>query len=290
MKRRIISLFLAMCIFITGCSGGSQELSDQEAEEIAVDYFRRTYHRKVTYQCQEKLQVGEHEYLDIAIVSCDGKELKLALDEQKKPLADNGFQIACVEQAENRIGEKHNLPTDARLERYDTVFETSASCYISECYVALRDIPQEETKDAVWELLQELRLNQIDQLILEVLTPAFLYQKVGSSLQLEARAFPTDDSYEDYEAKYEAFRKSFFWDKEIFDQKLAAIQELGYQDAYFYMDGSFQGRIINIVLHCPQRNDSSENELEAMLEDMDENCFSIDGCSILYTVEYGDES
>jgi len=275
---------------LTACGSDPALLADR-AVEIAVSYFQENYARAVHFESVGRYQVGEREFLNCITVSDGERNYRLLLDGQDHPIADDYMCILKIAELEEREDNFHSGPYGSP--RFYAVFSPAEQTYHVVLAVSAQEVPRAEDGREIWESLARLRESRVDELVLEVESPAFLHPvsefgSVEHGLQLAAMTVETSATWEVFEGQYRAFTDSIFWDEQEFEQATKDLADVGYEDVYFYLSG-LTGNTLELTLHVEGDREPTDKLPHALLDEVDDDWLRCEGREIVCVLEFETE-
>ena len=297
----VLTVLAVIFVFATKRDPSAVEISKEEAEEIAVNYFNEKYSVEATVVWTEYKLVSYKVYLNWITVLIDNEKYKLLLDDENKPLMDDYSISMFVKNLEaNKLEEwksKYGLDEYASSEiKWELLYSGYRKARrVVSFRIETQEIPKAEDADKFWNLLCELRENGFDCLEIWIVSPKFLMPNfdLGHGAHgslLTWAAFSPDYSSKKFYKKYLSFTKWIYWDEDKFNEKIEELEKAGYKNPYFYSVHMF-GNVPNgvtMVCYCETSGEADENEVRKIYEiikDMDDTYIIIDGREIEYLVE-----
>ena len=297
----VLTVLAVIFVFATKRDPSAVEISKEEAEEIAVNYFNEKYSVEATVVWTEYKLVSYKVYLNWITVLIDNEEYQLLLDDENKPLMDDYSISMFVKNLEaNKLEEwksKYGLDEYASSEIKGALLYSGyrkARRVVSFC-IKTQEIPKAEEADKFWNLLCELRENGFDYLEIRIVSPEFLMPNfdLGHGAHgslLKWAAFSPDSSSKKFYKEYLSFTKWIYWDEDKFNEKIEELEKAGYKNPYFYVADIFTKNPngVNMVCYCETSGEADENEVRKIYEiikDMDDTYIRIDSCGVEYLVK-----
>ena len=285
-KRTGILAVIVCLLFLSGvgCSK-SEVLTTRRAEELAKSYFMEQYQIDVQFCEIDRMQIMEHTYLTRIIVSCEGSDYELVLDQNNRPLSDSVSCCRIVEalQDEDFLQQfLDDVMAEVKLSKFWVLFSSQEMRYVVILSVDVQAPVAREKEAEVYTLLTELKERDVFALAIGVVTPDFLLPvEGGAGVELAGAYFYTDMEQDAFQAQYLSFAKSIRWDEDLFRKKLTELESSGVQDARFYIRGWSTGTVLEIALSYVEQSDHTP-PLEDLISDVDDRYFSIEGKDVQY--------
>ncbi len=288
----IIFLLLVVTIVYTlsECNEYPLDLTKEKASEIAHSYFQKTYNMNIDLVNVEKRQVSQKQYFNFISVSYCGKDYELVLDERNKPLTDN---VSCLRKiADANLSSLENKTKLLGLSGFsdlDAYFSYQEKRYIVQATTATVGIPNKDSKDGVYSLLEMLKDRGVDVLAIEVDTPDFLLPKIELGLgvhgiQLDAEFFNTNIDANNFEKQYYNFTNNVYWDEQKFNEKISELSEMGYNNACFFIKQYYDANTIEIMLYYESDVSIDDSKAAKLLQEMNDSYFRIRDKETKYTL------
>ena len=163
--------------------------------------------------------------------------------------------------------------------------------YYAHCSTVTEELPNKDSIDDIYSLIEELKDYGIDVFGINIDTPNFLLPKMESGhgargVRLAGIGFETDIGITSFEEQYYRFVDQIYWDKQQFDNKISEFTQRGYKNAYFYVSKWADENTLEIVLYCESDASLSNEYAATLLEGIDDSYFRIDGKKTKYTLQH----
>jgi hypothetical protein len=285
----ILSIALAFSSVLFACNKNPEILTVEQVTELVQTYFKELYNLNVMVENVSYERVGLHDYLNKVRVSNGETEYNLFLDRNNKPLADdyrvvetvNNTDISMFDDMVNSLGFE-NPHLESVIGGYE---------YSSWFFVSPSERPNKDSKDGIYSLLGALNSEGVDVLAIYISSPNFLLPKMEfghgvHGVQLAVENFETNVTKAKFEEQYNEFVDSVLWDEHKFEEKVSQLTQRGYKNAYFFISGYYTGNTIEIVLYCESDGSLTDEQANALLEDMDDSYFKIRNKKTKYTLQH----
>ena len=270
------------------------EISFEQASEIAHKHFNSVHNMFIMVKDVSYKKVAQRDYLNFITVFHGKTEYTLILDKRNKPASDNVVAINTIQSIDlssfdgklRELGlERHDYyDLEALLSLTDFQYKTAFS-------VVHIDRPNRDSKDDIYNFLEELKKEGIDTFIVNINSPSFLRPKFEyghgmHGLRLIEFGVDTDIGLEAFSEKYYNFVDRVHWNKQKFDEQIEEMTSMGYENAYFYISRWATGNILEIVLYCESDGSLSDEPALSLLEKIDESYFDIGEINTEYTLQH----
>ena len=295
MKRsHIFILLIAIILFpaiLASCSSSPGSITEEQAADIALPYFQKTYGKTVTVEGVKYCQTGMYRYRNIVWVSDEEKEYTLYLDAHNKPAFDDVAAQETVERADKARIEAalESLGMQSDMNLYIGFNYDEGRCSIS--FSAQQYLPTREKTEEIYALLTLLKEEKVDTFNIAIDTPEFLTPRMGlgkygtHGIVLAGQSFATDISKASFEREYLAFAYRVYWDEQKFNERILELEQMGYKNVYFMVKPQAYPDIEEIILYCEAENGLSEEQAANLLAEMDETYFKIDDKETRYILD-----
>jgi hypothetical protein len=287
-------MLLIVSIYLTACQNNPDELTIEQANEFAQEYFREEHNMNVSILRREYKRVSDKQYLNVITVSEHNIEYELVLDENNKPLSDNVSAVETINRIDTLLFLELFQPLGFKLHKYivpKAVFSYSGRCYTVNFPVVSVDLPDKALIDEVFLLLEPLRNAGVDDFIIVINSPTFClpsceFEHGTNGIQLGAEFFSTDISKKSFEEKYLSLTDRVYWDRDRFNNLLSELSRMGYSNARFFVSRLVGGHTIEITLYCKPEYGITDEPAIALLDEIDENYFRIGDKKTVYRIEH----
>jgi hypothetical protein len=295
-KAIILSIFIAVIyILFTTCeTNNPRVITVERATRIAQPYFYELYGKSIIVKNVSHDVVGmigrNHLYRNFITVSDGETEYTLVLDKYNKPLSDSFTATEAINSIDLLLFGARIKPLGFKLrEHYElrTVFSLYNSRYSVNLTIVTEGLPNRDSRDSLYLLIEELNDKGFDKLIIEIDAPSFLILVHGAhGKRIITTSYGTDIDIDSFTDQYYSLVDSVYWDKQKFDEKIIELADIGYQKVFFYLEQSHETNTIEIVLNCESDISLSGDQAAVLLEGMDDSYFRMADSEIKYTLNH----
>ena len=278
---------------------GVEKITVAQATSIGEPYFQKNYGKDITIEEVNYKEIRRYVWRNSITVSDGEEEYVLYLDQNNQPAFDNVQAVEVCKNADissiQERAEAAGLEISKNVENNDNGFYMNDSykdknCSVCFCTTSV-DRPNPNEENEVYALLNLLKKEGIQQLSIDVPSPDFLLPKkeFGHGIYgvgIEKETFTTDMDYNTFQAQYSAFADSIYWDEQKFTDKITELEEIGYENPYFFISKWRDENTLEVVLYCESDNNLSDTQAAALLTDIDDSYIKIGDTNIVYVLDH----
>jgi len=295
-KIKIAFLMAAMAasIILVACSQNPKRITTKQVASMAQSYFHDIYGMDIVTESVRYEQTNLKKYRNIVTVSDGDTEYELVLNENNKPSFDNVSAVKTLENANiSALEEKMSLYglKEYNFKGVKWYYSFDEKSCITNFDVGSRDRPSRDSMDGIYSFLGELRNEGIDKLVILISTPDFLSPKAEPGykphgLLLEGEFYKTDIDQKSFEEQHESFINRIYWDEKKFEEKISELNQMGYENAYFYILQWRIGSTLEIVLYCESDGSLTDEQAIAAISNMDDSYIKIGENDTAYVLRH----